>query len=357
MTAFNQNLQQLLEKGQGTAARALDKLPSFVQENLAKALGYPYIFPDLDPFIKCMMAAQLKQGRQGFIGADYEKSRKQFDLQMQSLRNKITAVKHVEDLRLPLQSGTVFARHYHPAPGKKLPLIVFYHGGGFVVGSLDTHDEACRLLAVHAKAQVLSIDYPLAPEASPQQLIQCCEDALAWVFQNSKQLKILKGRIAVAGDSAGANIATVVAQRTAQKAYAPHAQLLIYPVVDFKSRHPSFFAYKDGLVLTGVDVDHVTAFYAEQYQVALDDPLISPTYGKLKGLAPAFIVTAGHDVLHDEGEIYSHKLRQQGVALHYQEYLDQTHGFINLTTVSARAKKYHIELSKNFRKFWDKKNG
>lgn len=87
-------------------------------------------------------------------------------------------------------------------------MIVFFHGG-FVPGNLDTHDEACRLLAVHAKAQVLSIDYPLAPEASPKQLIQCAEDALAWVFQNSRQLKILKGRIAVAGDSAGGNIAAV----------------------------------------------------------------------------------------------------------------------------------------------------
>ena len=355
MTALNQRLQELLEKGQGTAVRALDKLPSFVQESLAKGLGYPFLFPDLDPLIKCMMAAQLKQGKSGFIGTDVHRSRKAFDLQMQSIRTKSTAVKQVEDLRLPLQSGTVFARHYHPAPNKKLPMIVFYHGGGFVVGNLETHDEACRLLALHAKAQVLSIDYPLAPEVSPKQLIQCCEDALAWVFQNSRQLKILKGRIAVAGDSAGGNIATVVAQRTAQKAYAPHAQLLIYPVTDFKSRHPSFFAYKDGLVLTEQDINHVTAFYAEQHQVALDDPLISPTFGKLEKLAPTYIITAGYDVLHDEGEIYSHKLRQQGVKVHYQEYPDQTHGFINLTPVSYKAKKYWIEVAKNFRKFWDKK--
>ncbi|WP_374667934.1 alpha/beta hydrolase [Acinetobacter sp.] len=355
MTAFNQKMQSLLEKGQGAAVRALDKLPSFAQERLAKALGYPYVFPELDPLIKCMMAAQLKQGKTGFIGEDVQRSRKAFDLQMQSILSKPTAVKQVEDLRLPLQSGTVFARHYHPAPNKKLPMIVFYHGGGFVVGNLETHDEACRLLAVHAKAQVLSIDYPLAPEASPKQLIQCCEDALAWVFQNSRQLRILKGRIAVAGDSAGGNIATVVAQRTAQKAYAPHAQLLLYPVVDFKSRHPSFYAYKDGLVLTGRDVDHVTDYYASQHQVALDDPLISPTYGKLDKLAPAYVITAGFDILHDEAEIYSHKLRQQGVTVHYQEYSDQTHGFINLTPVSVQAKKYVIEISKNFRKFWDKK--
>ena len=109
------------------------------------------------------------------------------------------------------------------------------------------------------------------------------------------------------------------------------------------------------MVLTEQDINHVTTFYAEQHQVALDDPLISPTFGKLERLAPTYIITAGYDVLHDEGEIYSHKLRQQGVKVHYQEYPDQTHGFINLTPVSYKAKKYWIEVGKNFRKFWDKK--
>ena len=356
MFALNESLKNLKDKGQGTAARLLDRLPNFAKESLAKKLDYPYIFPQLDPLVKCMMAAQLKQGKSGFITMDYQKSRKQFELQMESIKTKPTAVKLVQDLRLPLQSGTVFARHYHPAPNKKLPMIVFYHGGGFVVGSLDTHDEVCRLLAVHAKAQVLSIDYPLTPEASPAHLIQICEDALAWAHQNRTQFKILKNRIAVAGDSAGGNIATVVAQRSVKKAFAPQAQLLIYPVVDFKSRHPSFFAYKDGLVLTEQDIDTVTALYQQQQDVALDDPLISPTYGKLAGIAPAYILTAGHDVLHDEAEIYSHKLRQQGIKVFYEEYTDQTHGFVNLTPVSHRAKKYVIEFSSKFRKFWDKRS-
>lgn len=354
MSAFQHKIQKILEKGQGPAARALDKLPRLAQEAIAKALGYTYQYPDLDSFTKCLMAVQIKQGQIGFIGDDPIASRRTFDAQMLSILNKPTFITHVEDIRLPLQSGTVFARHYHPAPQKKLPLIVFYHGGGFVVGGLDTHDEVCRLIAKHAKAQVLSIDYPLAPEASPEVLIKACEDALAWVYQNRKQLKILKNRIAVAGDSAGANISTVVAQRSVGKAFVPQAQLLIYPVVDFKSRHPSFYAYSEGLVLTGKDVDYVTQYYSTEHGVALDDPIISPTYGNLKKLAPAFIVTAGHDLLHDEGEIYSHKLRQNGVKIHYCEYLDQTHGFINLTPISSKAKRNTIEIAKNFRKFWDK---
>nr|WP_174507051.1 alpha/beta hydrolase [Acinetobacter sp. Marseille-Q1620] len=354
MAALNQNLQEILEKSQGTAARTLDRFPAVVQESLVKLLGYPYQYPQLDSFIKVLMAAQLKQGKSGFIGENVEKSRKNFELQMQSITNKPTHVQFVEDIRLPLQSGSIYARHYHPAPNKKLPMIIFYHGGGFVVGSVDTHDEVCRLIAVHAKAQVLSIDYPLAPEVGPHALIQSCEDALAWVYQNRRHFKIYKNRIAIAGDSAGGNICAVLAQRTARTAYAPEAQFLIYPAVDFKSRHPSFFAYKEGLVLTGEDIDHVIAYYADRYQVAMDDTIISPTYGNLRKLAPTFIITAGHDVLHDEGKIYAYKLRQNGTKVHYHDYEDQTHGFINLTPVSKKSKKYVVEMSKDFRKFWDK---
>ena len=348
------SIQKVMEQNQGTAARLLDKLPNFVQENIVKALAYPYHYPELDSFLKCLVAVQYKQNKTGFISADAQHSRKVFELQSQLIAGKSTVIKQVEDLRLPLQSGTIFARHYHPAPNKKLPMLVFYHGGGFVVGSIDSYDEVCRLLAVHAHVQVLSIDYPLAPEASPYQIVQSCEDALAWVYQNRKQLKILKNRIAGAGDSAGGNLSAVVAQRSIGKAYAPQVQFLIYPALDFKSRHPSFFAYKDGLVLTGDDVDTVTAHYATQHQVALDDPIISPTYGSLRKLASAFVVTAGHDVLHDEAEIYAHKLRHHGVSVVYHDYPSMTHGFINMVGLSRTAKKNYIEMSKKFRKFWDK---
>ena len=354
MLVFNRTLQHIAEKSQGTALRTLDRLPHFTQQAFAKILAYPYQYPELDPLIKCILAIQLKQGRQGLIGTDLMQSRRDFDLQLQSIQTKPTAVKHIEDLRLPLHSATISARHYHPAPSKKLPMIIFYHGGGFVLGGINAYDEVCRLLAIHAKVQVLSINYPLAPETSPIKLIQICEDALAWVHQNRKQLRILKNRISVAGDSAGGNISAVVSQRSARKIYAPQAQLLLYPAVDFKSRHPSFYAYQQGLVLTAQDIQSVTEYYAHAHQIALDDPIISPTYGHHDKLPPAYVVTAGHDILHDEGEIYAYKLRHRGVKVHYQNYPDQAHGFLNFTPISKRAKKYVIEISKHYRKFWDK---
>lgn len=355
MGANNPVTKFVMDKGQGTAARLLDCLPSFAQERLVKALDYPYDYPDLDPYIKCLMAIQIKQGQHSFISEDAVQSRQLFDERMKAIQAKPTPVKAVEDLRLPLQNGTIFARHYHPAPQKKLPMVIFYHGGAFIVGGLDTHDEFCRLLAVHAKVQVLSVAYPLTPEYSPLQMVQVCEDALAWVHQNIKQLKIYKNQIVVAGDSAGGNLAAVVAQRSADRIYAPRAQLLLYPAVDFKSRHPSFYAYNQGLVLSAQDIDLVTKLYAETHQVELDDPLISPTYGELKNLPPAYVITARHDVLHDEGSIYALKLRENGVRVYYREYTDQAHGFINLTPIHKRSKKQVIELSKNFRKFLDKK--
>ena len=354
MVISSQQLQAMMDKGQGVAARLLDRLPKIAQERIVRSLDYPYHYPELDPFVKCLMAVQLKQGKTGIVREDIAQSRIFFEQSMQLLKSKPTAIRQVEDIRLSLHSGIVQARHYHPAPAKKLPLIIFYHGGGFLIGSLDTHDEYCRLLAKHAHAQVLSVAYPLAPEHHPSQIVQVCEDALAWAHQHSKQLRILKKRIAVAGDSAGGNLAAVVAQRSADKVYVPQAQLLLYPAMDFKSRHPSYFAYKDGLVLTDGDIELVTYHYVERHEIALDDPLISPTYGNLKNLPPTYLITAGHDVLHDEAEIYAHKLRQHAVTVKYVEYLDQTHGFINMTFVSRRAKKISIEMCKNFRKFWDR---
>lgn len=356
MAVFDLDLQRLLERKQGSALRLLDQLPKIAQTSLIKALGYPDSYPKLDPFTKCLLAIKHKQGYSGLIGADIQRSRQEFESTMQAIKSEATSVAWVEDLKLDLPSGTLFARHYHPAPRKKLPLIMFYHGGGFVMGGIESHDEVCRLLAVHSKAQVLSIDYPLAPEASPQRIVQSCLEALIWIYQQREHFKIYKNRLAVAGDSAGGNLATVVAQQSIAQVYAPQAQLLLYPTVDFKSRHRSFYAYQHGLILTAEDVDQVTEFYVTQHQLKLDDPLVSPTYGQLKQVAAAFIVTAGHDLLRDEAEIYLHKLRQQSVNVAYQHYPEQSHGFANLTPVSQRAKKELIEVAKKFRRFWDQQH-
>lgn len=272
---------------------------------------------------------------------------------MKAFQTNPTKIAHVKNFHLTLASGMTPARHYHPNPKQTLPMIVFYHGGGFVVGDLDTHDEACRLLAKHANVQVLSIDYPRAPEHSPQQMIKCCVEALEWAFEHQKELNIAPNRIAIAGDSAGGNITAVVAQVSKNQSFAPQSQLLVYPAVDFKSHYSSFYKYKEGLVLTGEDIDHVTAFYPERHEVELDDPIISPLFGKLEGVAPAYVMTAEFDVLHDEGELYSQKLKHAGVKTEYVNITDQPHGFINMTTIHQAAKQHWITTAKSFRQFWN----
>jgi acetyl esterase len=346
-------LKYFLEQAQVPAARVLAHLPEFSQRGLLKLLGYPYDYPELEPFTACLMALKYKEGKLGFLAEDVVSTRTQYERQMALLNQHKTFIRQVQDLRLPLASGTLKARHYHPCPNKKLAMLVFYHGGGFVAGSLNTHDEFCRILAKTMRVQVLSIQYPLAPEASPQQVIQASQQALEWVYHNRRQFNIYKAKIAIAGDSAGGNICAVIAQRSIGYAYAPQAQLLIYPVIDFKYCYPSLHLFAHGLTLTACDVTQVKDLYAHQHNVELDDPILSPVYAEPHAnLAATFIVTAGHDVLRDEAEFYAEKLGAHGCRVHYQTYIEQTHGFIHLTPISKQAKKYSLQIAKQFKKFW-----
>lgn len=346
-------LHKIMHKAQGPSARFMDKLPDSIKNKLAKKMGYNYDFKELNPFIKCIVASQHLQNQNAFIDLDYLKSRKNFKNQMASIIAKPTHVKSVKDLTLDLKQQPIQARHYHPHPTKKLPMIVFYHGGGFIVGDISTHDEACRLLAVHANVQVLSIDYPLAPEHSPQQIVNSCVEALEWVYQHADMFKIEKSRIAVAGDSAGGNLSTVVAQKTQYTVYAPSAQFLIYPALDFKIRYASYYSFREGLILTDHDIDTVHSLYLDRHNTATDDPLVSPIYGDIQKVAPAYIMTAHFDILHDEGQIYAKKLKDAGIVVQYTEINDQSHGFINFTPIHQAAKKHWIKAAKNFRTFWD----
>ncbi|GAA5004115.1 alpha/beta hydrolase [Acinetobacter puyangensis] len=348
------DIAQFLEKSQGSSARTLDKAPKVIQQRLAQILGYQHDFKALHPFLKCLLAIQQRQGKINLVTEDYAKSRVLFQRQMRSLVAKPTPIKWVEDLDLPLKRQTLHARRYHPNPGKKLPLIIFYHGGGFVVGDLNTHDEACRLLAKSANVQVLSIDYPLAPEHSPEYIVGCCVEALEWIYQHDKQLDIAGKRIAVAGDSAGGNLSAVVCQKTQHAIYAPTAQLLIYPTVDFKNRYASYYKFREGVILNDNDIDTVTELYVTRHNVALDDALVSPLYGDLSKVAPAYVITSSFDLLHDEGEIYAQKLKQAGIQVQYNEITDMTHGFINFTPIHKAAKQHWINTARDFRKFWDK---
>jgi acetyl esterase len=239
------------------------------------------------------------------------------------------------------------ARHYVPDGGSEpAPLIVYFHGGGFVIGDLDTHDAPCRTLCKESGAHVLAIDYRLAPEHAFPAAVEDAVAAYEWARAHADQLHVDPDRIAVAGDSAGANLATVVTQLAvkAQKP-APFLQLLFYPTVDRTIDRASVELFADGYFLTRSDVE----WYTEQYvprRADLFDPRVSPLLATdLRGQSPAIVVTAGFDPLRDEGDAYAEALRAADNEVHIFHLTDLVHGFINMGALSEYAHTTLVEVA------------
>lgn len=245
------------------------------------------------------------------------------------------------------------ARQYH-APRKEAPLLVYFHGGGFVLGDLDTHDSVCRRLSQDAELHVLSVAYRLAPEfAFPSAVEDACE-AFAWAVTNAERLGTRRDQIAVGGDSAGANLATVVAQLAKKTGGpAPIAQLLLYPALDRTVPRPSLELFAKGFFLTRADVEWFTAHYLGKTDPA--DERASPLCARdVTGIAPAVVVTAGFDPLRDEGEEYAHKLEAAGVPVVLRRYERLIHGFANMSGVSPACREATAEVADLFRETVDR---
>jgi acetyl esterase len=242
------------------------------------------------------------------------------------------AIAAEEDLMIPTASGPIAARLYRPvAEGADdqglLPFTVFFHGGGFVSCGLDTHANLCRCLAQRARTVVLSVDYRLAPEASfPAAALDAC-DAVRWAASNSADLRVRPGALAVAGDSAGGNLAAVAAQQLRHSGVNIAHQVLFYPVVDCATEHPSYESMGDGYLLTA---DMMRWFKGQYFAEGSDrtDPLASPLAATdLTGVASATIISAEYDPLCDEVEHYAARLAQAGVLTTHLRWPGQMHGF------------------------------
>jgi acetyl esterase len=255
----------------------------------------------------------------------------------------------IEEKTIPTAAGPLGARFYLPPNlpgGTPPPLLVFYHGGGWVIGDLDTHDNVCRFLATAAGIALLSIDYRLAPEHPFPAAIEDAWDAFAWAAENAAELGIDPERIAVGGDSAGGNMAAVVALRAREEAGPQLAmQLLIYPVTDSADDPRSRDLFADGFMLTKGDMDHFESFYIGP-GTDVNDPRISILKAPdLSGLAPAFVTTAGFDPLRDEGEAYAIRMREAGVPVALKRYPGLIHGFANQTSFSPSSRAAMFELA------------
>ncbi len=238
--------------------------------------------------------------------------------------------------------GALPLRLYRPAgttPETVLPALLFFHGGGWVIGDLDSHDGMCRHLANAARCAVVSVDYRLAPEHKFPAAVEDCFAATQWVADSGAALGIDGGRLAIGGDSAGGNLAAVVALLARDRGMPLlRCQLLLYPAVDFDaSRHQSHARFAEGYLLT----EATMRWFSEQYLRGPQDVAdwrASPfCAADLSGVAPAFVLTAGFDPLGDEGIAYARRLQDHGVAVRHLHMPDQIHGFLMMGKIIRAA--------------------
>jgi acetyl esterase len=211
-----------------------------------------------------------------------------------------------------------------------LPALVFFHGGGWTIGDLDTHDVVCRQLALGARCAVFSVDYRLAPEHPFPAAVEDCFSATRFIFDHAEKIRIDPDRIAVGGDSAGGNLAAVVSQlAVAEGGPVPAFTWSLYPVTDLSVKRDSYRLFSEGYVLTEEQMDWYRTHYLQDEHAALD-PRASPLLADdLAGLPPAYVATAGFDPLRDEGEEYARRLRDAGVPVTLRRHAGLVHGFLN----------------------------
>lgn len=240
----------------------------------------------------------------------------------------------VRDLQLDMGGRQLAARLYTPEGEGPLPVLVYYHGGGFVIGSVEDYDPVCRELCKRSGFVVLSVEYRLAPEHPfPAASDDACA-ALDWVAEHATEIGADAGQVVVGGDSAGGNLAAVVAQYAAGEAAIKLAgQLLIYPVTQAGVETASLRDNAEGYLLTRADMEYFLGHYVPEGTV-LDDPKLSPGATQdLSGLAPAWVATCEYDPLRDDGEAYAAALQEQGVTVQSKRYNGAVHGSWNLFTV------------------------
>jgi acetyl esterase len=240
-------------------------------------------------------------------------------------------VAHVEDRSIPGPGGEIPVRVYRPDGAEPKPVIVYYHGGGWVIGGLSTHDGGCRAFANAVDAVVISVDYRLAPEHPFPAPVEDALAALAWVSEHADELGGDPARIAVAGDSAGGNLAAVVAQ-IARDTGGPAVcfQLLIYPVTDYEFDSISMNDNAEGYLLSRAAMQWFYSHYLTDPAEGAN-PLVSPVRASdLSGLPPAYVITAEFDPLRDQGVAYAIAMRSAGTPVAGRTYEGMFHGFLSM---------------------------
>ena len=264
---------------------------------------------------------------------------------------QVPSTEAVHEIR-DVQAGTILCRLYRPSADTNLGLLVFFHGGGWVIGDLNSHDGVCRSLANKSGHAVLSVDYRLAPEHIFPAAFDDCVAAVKWASENAQALGIDNSRMAVGGDSAGGNLAAAVALA---EIVPLKFQMLIYPAVDMSMESPSINENANAPILTksvmAWFVDHYMGGNGDRGSIAASPMLASDE--QLKRMQPAIVITAQFDPLRDEGEAYGKRLVENGVSATITRYNGAFHGFFNMITILDDAQSAHAQASTLLKKYLD----
>ncbi len=286
---------------------------------------------ELTPAAAAALASSVASDRPNAHLLPVEEARRNFDADCAAV-GPGEDVAAVREHRVAVDGGEIAVREFRPA-GSGLPAVIYFHGGGWLLGSLDSHQATCRALANAAGAAVLSVAYRLGPEHRFPTAVEDAYAAAAWAHGAANELDIDPTRIAVAGDSAGGNLATAVAMLARDRGGPPLTmQLLVYPVttsdldVGFDRDYEGFFLYLDELQW------HQDNYLSSPAQRT--DPLLSPLdRADLQGLPPALVITAQCDPLHAQGELYAQALRRVGVPVEHRQWPGMVHGFFQFPSV------------------------
>jgi acetyl esterase/lipase len=282
----------------------------------------------LDPQAKAVIDLVIKSGRPPYHQLSPKDARQMFRDTRPASTPPAPVIGEVKDLR----ADGVSIRVYRPAgvpASTPLPALIFFHGGGWVIGDLETHDVLCRQLTAGAGISVVNVDYRLAPEHKFPAAVDDAWATTRWVAAHASELGIDRGRLAVGGDSAGGNLAAVVAILARDHGGPALAlQVLTYPVTDVAAESTSYAEFADGFMLTRDSMRWFVAHYLSGKQDALDWRVSPLRASSLAGVAPALVVTAGFDPLRDEGDAYARRLREAGVRVDTICYGGMIHGFV-----------------------------
>jgi acetyl esterase len=291
----------------------------------------PNLHPQIVEVLRVMAEAKLRP----IEAMTPAEAREQMEMTARARKAEPLAVARVEERNMPGPAGPLRLRLYWPTAASssgQVPAIVYYHGGGHVIGSLDTHDFVARNLCAGAEALVASVDYRMGPEHKFPAAVDDSFAALQWVHANATELGADPGRLGVHGDSAGANLAAVVALMARDAGGPPlRLQSLVYPVADYTMTTPSYDKFATGC---GILTREAMAWFQQHYLRSPADaedwrasPIRAPSLARV---APAIVVTAECDVLHDEGQSYAEALRRAGVVVEYREYAGMIHAFFSM---------------------------